>query len=83
MLSVSSASFSAFKLCLRCRIERVVIAGVKTEPSLATLTVVGSNTAIPLVFKYNAAARLVTVKKPDVCVAEDFDIRFTFSSTTS
>lgn len=64
------------------RIERVVIAGVKTEPSSATLTVAGTATAIPLGFAYDAAAGLLTVRKPDVCVAEDFDIRLSFYSTS-
>ena len=64
------------------RIERVIIAGVKTEPSSAALTVVGSQTESPLAFVYDAAAGLVTVRKPDVCVAEDFDIQLSFYSTS-
>lgn len=64
------------------RIERVVIAGVKTEPSAATLTMAGSDTAVALGFAYDAAAGLLTVRKPDVCVAEDFDIRLSFYSAS-
>lgn len=60
----------------------MVIAGVKTEPASATLTVAGSDTAITLGFAYDAAAGLLTVRKPDVCVAEDFDIRLSFYSAS-
>ena len=75
-------SFFSRLVFLFGRIERVVIAGVKTEPSSATLTVAGSATTTPLGFAYDAAAGLMTVRKPDVCVAEDFDIRLSFYSAS-
>ena len=60
----------------------MVIAGMKTEPSSATITVAGSATTIPLGFAYDTVAGLITVRKPDVCVAEDFDIRLSFFSAS-
>ncbi|CAM9381579.1 unnamed protein product [Pylaiella littoralis] len=68
-------------------IERVVIAGVDTEPSSVTLQMVEMPAAaegvVPLDFTYDALARVVTVRKPDVCVVDDFDLRLSFAAVAS
>lgn len=75
------------------RIERVVIAGVSAEPSSVTLQMAVppssgggeavSAAAVPLEFTYDALAKALTVRKPDVCVVDDFDLRLSFAAAAS
>ncbi|CAN0083952.1 unnamed protein product, partial [Scytosiphon promiscuus] len=77
-------------------IERVVIAGVASAPSSATLRMSGAAgggggpdgdgepaEAVSLGFTYDAAARVVTVRKPDVGVVENFDLTLAFGTEAS
>eukprot|EP00903_Cladosiphon_okamuranus_P006839 g6661.t2 len=76
-------------------IERVVIAGVGAEPSSVTLQMATPSAleggeaaaaavaAVPLDFTYDAVARVLTVRKPDVCVVDDFDLRLSFATAAS
>lgn len=91
------SSFSGFYVfvCLRTanRIERVVIAGVGAEPSSVTLQMAtpaalgggeaAAAAAVPLDFAYDAVVRVLTVRKPDVCVVDDFDLRLSFAAAAS
>lgn len=75
----------------------MVVAGVGAEPSSVTLQMVvappsggGEATAsaalteaVPLDFTYDALARVLTVRKPDVCVVDDFDLRLSFAAVAS
>lgn len=70
------------------RIERVVIAGVDSEPLSAMLQMVDTPSsaavgAVPLDFTYDALTRVVIVRKPDVCVVDDFDLRLSFATSAS
>lgn len=74
----------------------MVIAGVGAEPSSVTLRMVvaaaapgGGNeeaittASVPLDFTYDALARVLTVRKPDVCVVDDFDLSLSFAAASS
>ncbi len=66
----------------------MVIAGVDAEPSSVTLRMGAASApeaseAVPLDFTYDALTRVVSVRKPDVCVVEDFDLRVSFAATSS
>lgn len=64
----------------------MVIAGVDAEPSSVTLRMGAASApaeTVPLDFTYNAITRAVTVRKPDVCVVEDFDLSLSFAAASS
>lgn len=55
--------------------------GREAEAAAAVTTAAGA--AVPLDFTYDALARVLTVRKPDVCVVDDFDLRFSFAAAAS
>jgi alpha 1,3-glucosidase len=65
-------------------VERVVIAGQSKAPKSVVVVAISSSgeevseTTAPLSFTFDAALQTVTVKKPDVRVADDWVIRLAF-----
>lgn len=56
----------------------MVIAGLANKPSTVTLTTGASTVEYSLDFAYDAKTEVLTVKKPDVCVVENFDMSISF-----
>ena len=64
------------------RIERVVIYGLQKEPSSVTIANPASGPdERALEFAYDARVGTMTVRKPDVCVVDDFDLRIRDATT--
>lgn len=61
----------------------MIIAGVTSKPASVTLATgvdtPSSKTEASLDFVYDVESGVVTVRKPDVRVAEDFDMRLSFT----
>jgi len=62
---------SNFKPDNRC--ERIVVAGLQKAPRKITLTPEG-HAARELTFQYDAATRVLTIRKPDFLVVENFEM---------
>ncbi|CAM9846582.1 unnamed protein product [Ascophyllum nodosum] len=63
-------------------IERVVIYGLQKEPSSVTIANPASGPdERALEFAYDARVGTMTVRKPDVCVVDDFDLRIRDATT--
>lgn len=76
----------------------MVIAGVAAKPSLVTLQMAvppssgggeesaaaaAVSVAVQLDFTYDPLSRVLTVRKPDVCIVDDFDLRLSFAAAAS
>lgn len=57
--------------------------GDETPAAAAAAAAVEEAAVVPLDFTYDALARVVTVRKPDVCVVDDFDLRLSFAAAAS
>ena len=57
-------------------VERIVVLGAGKAPSAVSVTADGVTT--PLTFAYDAAADVLTIRKPDVRVAYDFSVAISF-----
>ena len=65
------------------RIERVVIYGLQNEPSSVTIANPASGSdERALDFAYDARVGAMTVRKPGVCVVDDFDLRIRDATTS-
>lgn len=90
-VELNHCGFFIMTVVTHYRIERVVIAGVKSEPSSVTLVILhqqegsAGGLAEPrsLGFVYDAARQLLTVRKPDAGVAQDFDMTIAYPVSTS